>query len=282
MPDSAAGGLSIHYAAAPHEPRSPALVLLHGAGANHSIWLGQLRDLRERSWIVLPDLPGHGRSAAIAGRSIEEYAAALIPFLEEVEQRARAATEAAARPAGRAGQEEPAVQTAMPAGGIYLGGHSMGGAIALEVALARPRLVRGLILVGSSARFEVSPRILEGLERAPSETQALIARWSFAASADPALIVRTVRDLAGTPAERTLADFEACSRFDATGRLAAIAAPVLVLCGTEDRMTPPARSEGLAQALPRATVSLIAGAGHSVMIEAAAAVSAAIGTFIGS
>jgi hypothetical protein len=41
-----------------------------------------MKALRDRAWVVLPDLPGHGRSAAIPGRSIEEYADALVPHLE--------------------------------------------------------------------------------------------------------------------------------------------------------------------------------------------------------
>src|SRR5437870_9113952 len=114
----------------------------------------------------------------------------------------------------------------------------MGGAIALTVALARPEILSGLVLVGSGAKLGVSPEILNGLREAPVETQALIVRWSFAPDADPALVVRTTKDLVGTPAGRTLTDFAACNAFDVRARLGEIALPTLLVCGREDRMTP--------------------------------------------
>lgn len=258
MPDLTVGGLRIHYAAAPPAPRRPAVVFLHGAGANHTVWLGQMRDLRDRAWVVLPDLPSHGRSGSVPGVTIDEYAGALAPFLEDVRDRL---------PAGAGG-------------GLVLAGHSMGGAIALAVALAHPTLLSGMVLVGSGAKMGVSARILEGLETAPQETQALIARWSFTERADPALILRTMRDLSGSPPERTLADFRACNTFDVRDRIAEISLPVLLICGSEDAMTPPRYSTFMAERMPRATLRLIEGMGHAVMIEASEAVSGSIASFL--
>jgi len=87
MPDLTAGGLRFHYVDAPVQPRRPAIVFLHGAGANHTVWLAQMKALRDQAWVVIPDLPGHGKSEAIPGVTIAEYAAALVPFLEALIQR---------------------------------------------------------------------------------------------------------------------------------------------------------------------------------------------------
>lgn len=258
LPDLSAGGLKVHFVSAPSHARSPAIVFLHGAGANHTIWLEQMKALREQAWVILPDLPGHGRSEEIPGLTIDEYASAMLPFLQ-------------------------ALLARIPAGderGLVLAGHSMGGAIALAAAFMRPSLFSGLVLVGTGARLGVSRDILEGLVEAPNETQALVARWSFASGADPALILRTMKDLAGTPARRTLADFHACNAFDVRDRVGEIALPVLLVCGREDRMTPPKYSEFLHDRIPRSMLRIIEGAGHGVMIEAPGAVSGAIGEFL--
>jgi pimeloyl-ACP methyl ester carboxylesterase len=251
VPDLTAGGLRIHYVSAPATPRRPAIVFLHGAGANHTIWLGQMKALKHHAWVVVPDLPSHGRSAAIPGLTIDEYATALAPFLE-----------------------------ALAPGKVVLAGHSMGGAIALVMALARPDLLCGLVLVGTGARLRVSPEILEGLRTSPAETQGLVARAQFTERADPAMILRTIRDLAGTPSERTLTDFRACDAYDLRERVAAIDLPALILCGSEDRMTPVKSSAFLAEKMPRAKLTIVDGVGHAIMIEESERVSEEIAAFL--
>jgi pimeloyl-ACP methyl ester carboxylesterase len=219
-----------------------------------------MKALRDSAWVVLPDLPGHGRSGEIPGLTLDEHAAAIVPFLEAIVQK-------------------------MPAGStpaIFLAGHSMGGAIALLVALGWPKLLAGLVLVGSGAKLRVSPEIIEGLKNSPSETQGLVARWSFSKDADPGLILRTIRDLTGTPIERTLADFRACDAFDLRAQADRISIPTLLICGREDKMTPPRYSEFLHERIPGSRLHLVDGAGHAVMVEAAAEVSRVIAEFIRS
>jgi len=59
----------------------------------------------------------------------------------------------------------------------------------------------------------------------------------------------------------------ACSKFDLTGDVNKIKTPLLVVCGTEDKMTTPASSEKIAAEIPGAKLVLIEGAGHMAMME---------------
>ena len=70
-----------------------------------------------------------------------------------------------------------------------------------------------------------------------------------------------------TGAEVAHADFAACDAFDVRSRLSEIRAPTLIVCGAEDKMTPPKYSEYLTQNIAGAEFHLIENAGHMVMLE---------------
>ena len=62
-------------------------------------------------------------------------------------------------------------------------------------------------------------------------------------------------------------DFLACDRLDLIEAAGRIAVPTLVICGAEDKMTPPALSQAIAEKIPGARLALVEGAGHMVMLE---------------
>lgn len=74
-------------------------------------------------------------------------------------------------------------------------------------------------------------------------------------------------------------DFLACSRLDLTAQLEGIAVPALLVCGEEDKMTPPEFSRFMAEKIPGAKLLLVPGAGHFVMWETAGALNDALGDF---
>jgi pimeloyl-ACP methyl ester carboxylesterase len=78
----------------------------------------------------------------------------------------------------------------------------------------------------------------------------------------------------------THGDYSACNVFDVMARLGEIHAPTIVICGEQDRMTPPKYSELLVSKIPGAQLALIENAGHSVMIEQPHAVSRALFDFV--
>ncbi|HEX9373176.1 MAG TPA: alpha/beta fold hydrolase [Roseiflexaceae bacterium] len=225
----------------------PALICIHGAGGTHAHWGYQLRDLDGVAQVYTIDLPGHGRSALPGRASIAGYGLALHELMDAI------------------GLERAA-----------LVGHSMGGAIALWTALERPERVAGLGLVGAGARLRVAPAILEGLGRDLPATIRLIVEYSYAAAAPPELRARAEASYALCDPVVYRDDFVACDGFDVAARLPAIRCPAAIVCGAEDRMTPPKYGEQLRAGLPDATLTLVPGAGHMLMIERPAAVSEAL------
>lgn len=225
----------------------PALVCIHGAGGTHMHWGYQVRDLSAMARVYALDLPGHGRSAPPGRTRIADYSAVLIDFLD-----------------------------ACGIASAVLAGHSMGAAIALWTALAAPERVSGLGLVGAGARLRVAPAILAGFDRDVPATIRMIVACSYAPSAPAALLAQAEAAYARCDPRVYHGDFVACDNFDVRAQLHAIRCPVAIVCGTEDRLTPPHYSAALRDGIPGATLTLVPNAGHMVLIEQPDAVSQAL------
>ena len=207
------------------------MIFIHGAGANPSVWHFQTIHFKDA---VAVQLPGHPNGSGRA--TVNDYADAVE---EEVER----------------------LQVHQP----ILVGHSMGGAIAIELAL-RKKPVKALVLVGTGARLRVRPEFLRLIEQNYEGAAKLIASWSVASS-DPILVDRIVRDLLMIKPEVTLGDFKACDQFDSMDRIGEIVCRTLIVCGEDDRMTPKKYSEYLRQKIVGSELAVVPGAGHGVMLE---------------
>jgi pimeloyl-ACP methyl ester carboxylesterase len=228
---------------------SPSVVFIHGAGGTHQHWLYQVRDLPRLPSYAL-DLPGHGQSQGPGRDSIQAYADWMIAFLD-----------------------------AAGLGEATLVGHSMGGAIALQVALQHPDRVAGLGLVATGARLRVAPALLEALQQDFQAAVALMGDWVFGPEAPQEMVRLGQRQLAATGPEVLYGDLVACDAFNTLGRLGEITALTLVLCGTQDRMTPVKYSVYLRDHIRGARLQTVEGAGHMLMIENPEAVVRALISF---
>lgn len=243
-------GERLYYALHRAEGARTAVVLIHGAGGSHVHWPAALRRLPGATVYAL-DLPGHGHSEGEGRQSIGGYRDVVRAFLEA------------------AGLER-----------AILVGHSMGGAIALEVALRYPKRLAGLVLVGSGARLRVAPALLQGLREDYPRAVENLVQWLFAASAPEQTRRAARRQLLEANPGVVLGDFLACDAFDVMAELPRVETPTLVVCGTEDRMTPLKYSEYLAAHIPGARLEAIPGGGHMVMLEQPEPVARAVAAFL--
>ena len=180
------------------------------------------------------DLPGHGEGEPAT--HIDALAAAVGAALKEV-------------PGPRA-----------------LVGHSLGGAVALELAIVRPELVDGLVIISSAGRLGIpDATVTRAAEDFATERERLVA-GSFADPTAP--MARRARQALDAGGSRVLlADYAACRSVALLGRLDAVRVPVLLIVGDDDPFTPLRMTEELARELPLSQMVVIPGARHMPMAE---------------
>ena len=158
-------------------------------------------------------------------------------------------------------------------------GFSMGGAVALTLALRHAPQVRALALLGSGSRLRVAPAILDGLASDFDTTARMIAGFLLA-NPTSERVEFCVGMMYAVGEAQTRAGFAACNTFDVTDRLGAIALPVVAITGERDAMTPPKYGQSLADRIPGAAARILAGAGHLVMVENPADTNEALRAFV--
>jgi pimeloyl-ACP methyl ester carboxylesterase len=239
------------------DAKLPAVLFIHGAGMDHTVWALQARYFAHHGRSVLAiDLPGHGRSGGEPQDTIAAWARTLVDLLDA---------------AGLAS--------------AALVGHSMGALIALEAAAAAPARVRVLALLGVAGTMPVHPDLQAAADRNQRLAPELIASWGHGRAGHlgghPApglwMMQDSVALLERARPGALARDLQACAAYD--GALAAarkISCPTLFLLGGADRMTPPAKAKPLAEAIPGARTIILPEAGHMMMVERPDAVTDAL------
>jgi pimeloyl-ACP methyl ester carboxylesterase len=238
------------------DPARPAVVLVHGAALDHSVWQWQSRYLAHHGLGVLSvDLPGHGRSPGALLASVEAMADWLAAFVEAA-CLARAA----------------------------IVGHSLGALVALDVALRHPGRVSRLALLGVSVPMPVSETFLGAARDDAPAAFDMQSAWgharhsALAASAVPgvSLALAGRRLMARSAPGVQYADLAACHAYaPPMAAIRALAIPTLVVAGRRDQMTPMRAGQALAAEIPGARLAVV-DAGHAMTSEAPREVLAAL------
>lgn len=234
-----------------HGP-GPVVVLLHGFPLSRSLWEHQVGSIGSEYRLILPDLRGHGQSAAPEGvYTMDTMADDVLELLDVLQLR------------------EP----------VVLGGHSMGGYVALSLMERFPERFRALILVSTRAEAD-SPEVavaredlirqIEGVGDVRPVVDAMLPRLlSAKTKTERPDVVARVRSMMEKTAPRGVigALRGMAARPDRTAVLSRINVPTLVISGADDVISPPAVGESLSGAIPGARRVLINGAGHAAPIE---------------
>ncbi len=234
----------------PFDAGLPAVVFVHGAGMDHTIWALQTRYFAHRKRTVLAlDLPGHGRSEGPALASIAELADWLARLLE-----------------------------AAGVGEVSIAGHSMGALTALECAASLGNRLRALALLGVAPAMPVHPDLLAAVAADDPLAFGLITSWGHGSTGHRGgnrapglwLLGGGERLLQRSRPGVLHQDLVACNAYQAARGLevaARITCPSLVLLGTQDRMTPAKAGRELAAVIPGAALTVIPESGHMMMLE---------------
>ena len=254
----------------------PAVLMLHGGGPGASGLSNYARNVQAlaRSFRVLvPDMPGYGQSTKGVGDDpFGDIAAAMLGLLDALD-----------------------VERA------HVVGNSLGGGVALRMALEQPQRIGRVVLMGPAGIGMSQGKPTDGLKRllgyyggegptleklrqficedlvydASRITDAMLQE-RFASS--------IAADVLANPPLRPPKDLEAFKRLDLLldPRLPTLANPTLVLWGTEDRVNPPAGAAALQQRLPVCDTSLFARTGHWVQWERADEFNAVVAAFLGA
>jgi pimeloyl-[acyl-carrier protein] methyl ester esterase len=234
--------------------RGPDLVLLHGWGLNLRVWDGLTRELSKSFRVIAIDLPGHGGSAW---------------------------NPKARTPAEQAWQVHAAL--ASRSDRYSLLGWSLGGQIALDLAAAMPGNVERLVLVATTPRFAATEDWPYGMPTASLEKLAAQLRTNYKRTVSEFLELQ-VRGSAVS--ERVLAELHnslfshgeahpkalvaglaTLKSSDLRSMLSLVRAPALVIAGQYDRVTLPAASRALAEALPDARYVEFRRAAHAPFLS---------------
>ncbi len=230
-----------------HGPEDlPVLVLSNSLGTTQDLWGRHLPDLARRFRVLTYDHPGHGSSELPEQPcTIEALAGALIALLDEL------------------GLDR-----------VSACGVSIGGMVAMTLALEAPERVDRLVLACTSAYlgapepWDERARVVraDGLE---AIADAVVGRWFTPqlAQDEPETVARFRAMLTRTPPEGYARCCEALAAWDARERIAAIAAPTLVVAGAEDRATPIEHAELVASGVPGARLHVLEGAAHLANVE---------------
>jgi 4,5:9,10-diseco-3-hydroxy-5,9,17-trioxoandrosta-1(10),2-diene-4-oate hydrolase len=254
----------------------PAVLMLHGGGpgaSGVSNYARNIEALARRFRVLVPDMPGYGKSTKAVGDD---------PF-------------------GDIAQTMLGLLDALDIPRAHVVGNSLGGAVALRMALEQSQRVGRIVLMGPGGIGLSEGKPTDGLKRLlgyyagegptleklrrficedlvydGSRISEEVLRERFAASIDPEVVAN--------PPLKPPKDLEAFKRLDLLldPRLPALANSTLVLWGTEDRVNPPAGASALQQRMAACDVYLFSRTGHWVQWERADEFNAVVAAFLGA
>lgn len=246
------GALSYARSRRAAPPLSEAVLMLHGAASDKTSWIRFAALLDTPLPLLIPDLPGHGKSAGDLAMSftITEQARRIEAMLQS-----------------------------LGVTRVHIVGSSMGGAIGMHIAATRPQLVASLVLIGTvgiQAEQSWLQNEIRTTGRNPMievrSTADYIAMVKIGMSKPPYMPGFVLASLARAYIRRLPVNQKVggdiIADLDQSGHLASIACPVQLIWGEEDKVSHVSGAAKISTALASSRVDLLPGIGHVPMVEA--------------
>jgi len=225
------------------------VVFVAGSGSGKEAWLYQTEYFADAEAIALPGHP-EGKPCS----SVDDYVSWLQAYIHQ--QRYQ---------------------------DVVLVGHSLGGAIAQLYGLKYADEVKALVLIGTGARLRVHPDFLTSVKQMINDENAWREYVADACgAADPEVRSAMIEARMRIGPAVMLNDLLCCDEFDIMDRVHTIKLPTLVICGSEDEMTPVKYTKYLAGKIDGAIKVIIDGATHAVAREKPREVNQAIESVLAS
>jgi len=248
-------GQTIHYheGSDPSVPKGQRVLYVHGTGCNARVWAKHMAVVANTHTPVAIDLPGHGQSGGDGFRGMADYAY----YASEL-------------------------ATALSWERFVVAGHSMGGGIALNLAIYHADRLSGMMLIDTGARLRASPSILQAARQAAQSGQRGPAdrTWGYARNTPQSIVEEIHTITADCRHEVRYKDWICDDTFDVMSRIGAISVPTLAVCGVEDNLTPVKYHTYFRDQMPDCQLEVIEGAGHWPYFEQPKAFNDAVLSFL--
>ena len=244
------------------EGQGEVVLFLHGVGGGADSWRPQISEFSRNYLAAAWNMPGYGKSILSGGMTFPELAASLEALLDD------------------RGWER-----------VHLVGHSMGGMVAQEFAVAHQDRLASLTLSATSPAFgrpdgDFQKKFVEArlAPLAAGKTMEDLARelveTMMSPGADPAGRQLAFDCMAQVPAETYRAAVECIVTFEQRANLPMIRVPTLVIAGETDTNAPAPMMARMAEKIPGARYVCLPGLGHLANLEDPAAFDAVLADFI--
>ena len=262
MPNAVRDGLEIHYEV---KGEGPPLLLLPGTLSNRQVWGLVARRLKGFRIILMDHRDSGLSSVAPADYSILDLAHDAFAVLDHA---------------------------GIPA--AHIAGHSMGGAVAQEMALLHPERILSLTLISTWAKTDIysgsGMRLFALLRARLTDDREFLHANTFIVNAASQLQYMAMEDVGEwilhygnlQPAPAFQRNVKASQPHDTLDRLPGIQCPTLVIWGDEDKVFPPWHPKQLLESIPGAKELHLKGVGHMAILQAADKVAVALAAHIGN
>lgn len=243
LPYADINGARIRYV---DKGNGPPLLLIHGLGATHADWQQQIDFFARLFRVIAPDLRGHGDSEGDGPFSVDRLASDLSQLLD-----------------------------VLRVGAFFIAGHSMGGAVAMQLALFKPERVKKLVLADTLPSFQPNSwrkrimfwsRLLLMRVFGPVVLAKQMAKNMFPKPSQEALRELVTMNNNRTPKAVYVSLLKELSRWSVEDKLSWLVMPTFVIAGEND-FFPPTEAQSFADGLPDGRCRIMEGARHHLPLE---------------